>query len=281
MVNSNAAMCSGLNTSKPRVALVHDWLTGMRGGERCLEAFLKLYPDADVLTLLHKPGSCSPMIEERVTQTSFLQRIPGISKYYRLFLPLYPMAIKSLDTRGYDFVISLSHAAAKNVKIHSDTVHVSYCFTPMRYAWDQVQSYFGKITPLLWPILMALRKWDKRRSTSVDHFVSISRFVSARIRCFYGRASTVIYPPVDTDWIPTTSAESPGEAFLYAGALVPYKRPDLAVRACTELGLPLWVAGTGSEEERLRKIAGPSVKFLGRVSDEELASLYEIGRAHV
>lgn len=262
-----------------KVALVHDWLTGMRGGERCLEAFLSIYPEADIFTLLHIPGATSGAIDARVKCTSFLQRLPRIERYYRALLPLFPRAIRSFDLSGYDLVVSLSHAAAKNVVVPEGTLHLCYCFTPMRYIWDQVEVYFGKLTPLLWPIIRSLRSWDRRGSKGVDRFIAISDFVAARIRFFYKRTADVVYPPVDTRWITPAAEGSRGEAFLYAGALVPYKRPDLVVRAFREIDAPLWVVGGGPEERKLRALAGPNVTFFGRVSDAELADYMRRCRA--
>lgn len=263
-----------------RVALVHDWLTGMRGGEKCLENFLELYPDADVYSLVHVPGSTSPRIDKAVKGVSWFNSLPGVKRYYRLLLPLFPLATRSLNLSGYDLVISLSHAAVKNVTVPRGTVHVCYCFTPMRYAWDQAEHYFGSATRILQPVLAGLRAWDKRGSRGVTHFIAISRFVAARIRRFYGRRSTVLFPPTDCRWIqPSLVRRDKSAPFLYAGALVPYKRPHLAVQACTSLGLPLIVAGSGPEEARLKALAGPTVHFVGRVSDSELAELYKTTQA--
>ncbi|MBN8548477.1 MAG: glycosyltransferase [Deltaproteobacteria bacterium] len=264
-----------------KVALVHDWLTGMRGGERCLQAFLHLYPQADIFTLLHVPGSTSELIDSHVKETSFLQKIPGARKIYRLCLPLYPSAVRQFDFSGYDLVISLSHAAAKNIRVPLGVPHICYCFTPMRYVWDQAQFYFGALTPLLWPVIKAIRAWDRRGSDGVDDFVAISDFVAARIRCFYRRTAEVIYPPVDTSWIDPVESGRPGEAFLYAGALVPYKRVDRVVEAFNLMGERLWIVGRGPEEKRLRKMAGPNIEFFGHVPDRELSSFYRRSRALV
>ena len=136
-----------------KVALVHDWITGMRGGEKCLQDFLTLYPDADVYTLLHKRGVTTPQIDARVVQTSILQNIPSAERYYKALLPFYPMAAKSLKIKGYDLVVSLSHAAAKNISLEDNAFHISYCFTPMRYIWDQAPQYFGRSLPLAWPLI--------------------------------------------------------------------------------------------------------------------------------
>lgn len=264
-----------------KVAIVHDWITGMRGGERCLEAFIRLYPEADVFTLFYKPGATSRLIDSRVVGTSWLNNLPFSEKIYRHLLPLYPSGASSIDLKGYDLVISTSHAAAKNVRAQKGVPHISYCFTPMRYVWDQMWSYFGAATVVLWPILMGLRSWDRRGAERVTQFVAISRFVAARIRCFYGRSSTIVCPPVETSWIEKASSNSSGEAYLYAGALVPYKRPDLVVRVCSELGVKLWVAGAGPMLNELKRSAGPTVQFLGRVSDQELGKLYRRARALV
>ncbi len=268
-----------------RVALVHDWLTGMRGGERCLEAFLCLYPDADIFTLVHVPGTTSAQIDSRVVRVSFLNRIPGIRRLYRLLLPLYPLAAASFDFRGYDLVVSLSHAAAKNVLVPKGIPHVCYCFTPMRYIWDQAKSYLrGPAFVLAQPIVQLLRLWDRRGAKRVDHFVAISQFIAARIRRYYGREACVIPPPVRMAHEAAASLSSEESAFLgtfgherfflCAGALVPYKRIDVAIEAFRALGLPLWVIGTGPQERALRAMAPDNVRFLGRASEALLWECY-------
>lgn len=274
-----------------RVALVHDWLTGMRGGERCLEAFIRLYPDADIFTLVHIPGTTSPSIDARVKESSFLNRIPGIRSLYKACLPLYPFAVRSFDLRGYDLIISLSHAAAKNVRVPPGVPHLCYCFTPMRYIWDQASSYLPKPLFLLaWPLIQALRWWDQRGSRSVTSFVAISGFVSARIRRYYARSSIVIAPPVRCE-SEVEDALSPTERaffdehqepfFLSAGALVPYKKIDVAVAAFNASGLPLWIVGGGPELAKLRSIAKTNIRFLGKVSDAFLWECYRRCRALV
>lgn len=262
-----------------RIALVHDWINGLRGGEKCLAAFLQLYPQADVYTLIHQAGKSRPEIDQAVKGTSWLQRLPLGPKLYKFFLPLYPLAIKSLKLNGYDLIISTSHAAAKNVTVPRGSLHICYCFTPMRYIWDQAQQYLGFMAALCWPLIYLLRVWDRRASKSVHLFVAISKLVAARIRCFYKRSANVIYPPVDTAWIrfePTTQQQQP---LLVAGALVPYKRVDLAIAASNELNYPLIVAGAGPQLNYLQSIAGPQVTFTGLVSDTELALLYASSRA--
>jgi glycosyltransferase involved in cell wall biosynthesis len=257
-----------------KIALVHDWLTGMRGGERVLEHFLRLYPQADVYTLLHVPGVTSERIDSRVAGVSFLQQMPSISKVYRYFLPLYPAAARSISLKDYDVVISLSHAAAKNVRVPPGALHVCYCFTPMRYLWDQATTYFGRSTLLLWPVLQTLRGWDKRGAQNIDHFVAISKLVAARIRSFYGRSSTVVHPAIEDFWLQGRLPQGRGDALLYAGALVPYKRVDLIIEACAQAKQPLWIVGKGPLEESLKAKAGRNVQFFGMVDDEELRQLY-------
>ncbi|MCB0332438.1 MAG: glycosyltransferase, partial [Bdellovibrionales bacterium] len=227
----------------------------------------------------HVPGATSDRIDRRVKKVSFLQNLPGSQRFYRYLLPFYPLAISRFDFSGYDLVVSLSHAAAKNIRVPKGVPHICYCFTPMRYIWDQAQSYFGRFTKLLWPLLKVLRRWDVSGSRGVSEFVAISRFVASRIRHFYGRSSTVIFPPVKTSWITPACPGEKGEAFLYAGALVPYKRPELVVAACNQLGLPLWIAGSGPMEDQLKEMAGETVHFFGRLNDEEFAQLFRRCRA--
>jgi len=268
--------------AKAKVALVHDWLTGMRGGERCLEVFAELFPAADLYTLLHVPGSVGPVIESRRIVTSFIQRLPQAERRYRHYLPLFPAAVRALDLRGYDLVLSSSHAVAKSVRVPAGALHVCYCFTPMRYVWDLYDDYFGPRAGLaarlvMPPVATWLRRWDRRTAAGVHHFVAISRFVADRIRRVYGRAADVIYPPVDVSRFRVD--EAPGEFYLVVSALTPYKRVDLAVEACNRLGRRLLVVGSGPEERRLRALAGPTVELLGWRDDIQTAELYARCRA--
>ena len=265
----------------PRVALVHDWLTGMRGGERCLEVFCELFPDAPLYTLLHVPGSVSAPIERRRIVTSFVQRLPRAASQYRRYLPLFPAAVGGFDLSGYDLVISLSHCVAKAVRRPPGALHLSYCFSPMRYLWDLYDDYFGAragllVRSLMPPVAAALRAWD-RRTDGVDAFVAISHHIADRIRRVYGRSADVIHPPVDVArFSPAARVE---DFYLVVSALVPYKRVDLAVAAATRLGRRLLVVGTGPEARRLAAAAGPTVEFLGGRSDAEVAHLYARCRA--
>ena len=265
-----------------KVALVHDWLTGMRGGERCLEVFCELFPSADLYTLLHVPGSVSPVIERRRLVTSFLQRLPQVERRYRHYLPLFPAAVRTFDLAGYDLVLSSSHAVAKSVRVPAGSLHVCYCFTPMRYVWDLYDDYFGPRAGaaarlVMPPVAAWLRRWDRATASGVHHFVAISRFIADRIRRAYGRDSDVIYPPVDVSRF--RIEDSPGELYLVVSALTPYKRVDLAVEACNRLGRRLAVVGTGPEEARLRALAGPTVELLGSRDDAAVADLYARCRA--
>jgi glycosyltransferase involved in cell wall biosynthesis len=252
----------------------------MRGGERCLEVLCELFPAAPLFTLLHVPGSVSPFIEARPIITSFVQRLPDARRRYRQYLPLFPAAVRGFDLRGYDLVVSLNHCVAKGVRIPRGALHVCYCFTPMRYVWDLYDDYFGRrasplIRTVMPPVAAALRRWD-RRTSSVHHFVAISHHIEDRIRRVYGRASDVIYPPVELDRF---RVGVPGDFYLVVSALTPYKRVDLAVDAAGRLGRRLVVVGTGPEEAALRRRAGSTVEFLGWRSDEEVADLYARCRA--
>jgi glycosyltransferase involved in cell wall biosynthesis len=266
-----------------RVALVHDWLTGMRGGERCLEVFCELFPGADLFTLLHVPGRVSPAIEGRRIVTSFIQRLPAAARRYRHYLPLMPAAVGRFDLRGYDLVLSSSHCVAKGARPAPGSLHVCYCFTPMRYAWDRYGDYVGGHAGLparlaLPALAPALRGWDRATSGRVHHYVAISEHVRARVRRCYGREAAVIYPPVDVQRFELATGRE-GDFYLVVSALVAYKRIDLAVRAARALGRRLLVVGTGPEEARLRALAGPGVEFLGWRSDAEIARLYRGCRA--
>ena len=263
-----------------RVALVHDWLTGMRGGERALEALVDLVPDARIFTLLHDRGSVSAPIESRVAGSSFVGVLPWARRRYRQYLPLFPMAIEQLDLDPFDLVISTSHCAAKAVVTPGRARHLCYCFTPMRYAWDQFDVYFGparvgRLRSRLYGLaLRRMARWDAETAGRVDRYVAISQHVAGRIRRYYNRAATVIYPPVDTEFF-RPNGSPPGPYFLIVSALVPYKRVDLAIHACAAAGVPLRIVGDGPERERLGAMAGPDVEFLGVRTDEQVRELYQ------
>jgi glycosyltransferase involved in cell wall biosynthesis len=266
-----------------KVALVHDWLTGMRGGERVLERLCRLFPGAPIHTLLWRRGALSAEIESHPVVTSFVQRLPFTARHYRWYLPLFPRAIESFDLSAYDAVISTSHAVAKSARGGPAAFHLSYIYTPMRYVWDLEQDYFppGRfVWPLSWYVrrtCAALRRWDAATAGRAQVMVACSRHVAGRIRRCYGREADVIYPPVELERF--RAAAGPRDCYLLAGAFAPYKRAELAIEACRRLGRRLLVAGSGPAEKRLRRLAGRGVEFLGWVSDAEMAKLYEGARA--
>ena len=261
-----------------KVAIVHDWLTGMRGGERCLEVFCELFPQAHLYTLLHIPGSVSPVIEQRPINTSFIQDLPFSKRIYRKYLPLFPMAIEHFNLKGYDFILSCSHCVAKGIIPPPEALHISYLLTPVRYAWDMYGEYFGKTRNRMIPFLIHyLRMWDVTSSQRVDHFLCISNHVKNRIMKFYRRESEVIYPPVDVHRF--RSQDKKEDFFLIISSFVPYKRLDLAVEAFNRLGFSLKIIGSGPEEKKLKSIAKSNVKFLGWQPDEVVADYYSKCRA--
>ena len=269
-----------------RVVLGHDWLTGMRGGEKVLRYFAEAFPDAPIATLLADKSAIDASITSHPLKCSFLQRIPGIARRYRSFLPLMPLAARTLRLPPADLLLTTSHCVAKGFRKPRGARHVCYCFTPMRYAWLFREEYLGHgmKSALARPLLAWLRDWDRRASDGVDRFIAISHCVADRIRDFYGRDCDMVYPPVDTGfYTPAPGAKNgappdsdrEGAGFdLIVSALVPYKRIDLAVRANTRAGLQLKVVGTGTGAAELKSLAGPTVEFLGWRSDEEIRSLY-------
>jgi len=265
-----------------RIALVHDWLTGYRGGERVLEHLARRFPGADVFTLFHAPGRVPASIERHPIRTSPLDRLPGARRHYRKLLPLMPWAIRRFDLRGYDLVLSTSHAVAKSVRVPAGVPHLDYCFTPMRYVWDQAEEYLGSgwRRTVASPLVGALRRFDRRTAgpEAVTRFVAISSEVAGRIRRCYGRDANVVAPPVDLSWIETATAP-PDDFFLLVGGFVPYKRERLAIEAFRRSGRRLVVAGDGPGRRALERDRPPSVEFVGRVDDRTLAELYRRCRA--
>jgi glycosyltransferase involved in cell wall biosynthesis len=269
-----------------RVAIVHDWLTGMRGGEKVLEAICELYPDATLHTLVRIRGAVSPRIERHQIKTSPVQLLPRPGRLYRHYLPLYPAAVELFDLDAYDLVISSSHCAVKSVIRPGRATHVCYCHSPMRYGWDQFPAYFGPqqvgalASRLLRPLLAGLARWDAATAGRVDRFLANSQYVAGRIRQYYNRRSAVVYPPVDTSfYCPREGAGARHAGFIIVSALVPYKRVEVAIEACRLARLPLTIVGRGPEEARLQRLAGPDVQFLGWRTDEEVRALYRSARA--
>ena len=268
-------------TAQRSTALVHDWLTGFRGGEQVLLSLARLFPEAPIYTLLHVRGSLPEEIESRTIRTSFIGRLPFAKRLYRHYLPLFPFAVRGLDVRGFDLVVSSSHCVAKSVTPGPSTRHISYCHTPMRYVWDRFDDYFGPArmgrmgSAFLRLMAEGLRAWDVATAHRVHHYVANSETVASRIRYFYGRDATVIHPPVDTDFFtPGSEDAAPPDYDLVVSALVPYKRIDLAIEAAKITGRRLKVVGNGPEEGRLRAGAGSNVEFLGAANRDQLLGLY-------
>jgi glycosyltransferase involved in cell wall biosynthesis len=263
----------------PRIALVHDWLTGMRGGERVLDVLCERFPDADLFTLFHVRGSVSPAIERRRIHQSPLQHLPAVRRCYRECLPLFPALVELFNLESFDLVISSSHCAVKSIIAGPRTRHLCYCHTPMRYAWDQFEAYFGSTGSSRFPksvMRLAMRRmarWDRDTAGRVDRYLTNSQHVADRIRRYYNREAIVVYPPVDTDFFRPDAV--PVEPFaLVVSALVPYKRIDLAVNACHRARVPLAIVGDGPVRAELERSASGDVRFFGRVSDTDLRDLY-------
>jgi len=260
-----------------RVALVHDWLTGMRGGEKCLETFCELFPGADVYTLVYTPKKVAPTVRRMQVKTSFVNRLPWANRAYRYYLPLFPTAIERFELGCYDLILSSSHCVAKGVFPHH-ALHIAYVHAPMRYVWDQHDAYFGsgaswisRAGMLVWQ--RYLQRWDVRSSERVDYFVANSNNVASKIQSIYGRSATVIYPPVDVERFQLGEPREPGY-YLIVSALVPYKRIDLAVEVFNAIRVPLKIAGDGPLRRSLQRRAQANIEFLGWVDDPMLAVLY-------
>ncbi len=267
-----------------KVAIIHDWLTGMRGGEAVLEALLDIYPDADLYTLLHNEGSVSFKVENRKIFTSFINRLPFKKNKYRHYLPLFPVAIETFDFHGYDLVISSSHCVARGVIVPPGTPHVSFVHSPMRYVWDMYQDYFpprGFANRFIIPYFATLlRIWDVAAAHRVDRYVSNSKFVASRIERFYGKKANVVHPPCLSDDHKVTSdmLSDREDFYLMFGALVPYKKADIAVKAFAKSDKKLIIAGKGPELEKLKSIATPNVTLVGAVNDDTAEDLLRRAR---
>jgi glycosyltransferase involved in cell wall biosynthesis len=267
-----------------RVALVHDWLTGFRGGEKVLLEFARMFPAADLYTLVHVAGTVSPEIERLNVTPSPLSALPGAARHYRKLLPLFPWAIERFRLEGYDLVISTSHSFAKGVRVPAGTPHLCYCFTPIRYAWDLADEYLGRGPRRLVaaPLLAWLRAWDRRTSSParITQVVAISRAIADRVRRAWGRDASVVYPGVDVARFARLDPR-PGDFFFMLGGFVPYKAESLAIEAFRGTPHSLVLAGDGPTRAALERGAPPNVRFLGRVSDAELDGLYARCRALV
>ncbi|MDQ3643945.1 MAG: glycosyltransferase [Actinomycetota bacterium] len=267
----------------PRTALVHDFMVSLRGADRVFLEICELYPDADIFTPIYDEGGTEGRLAHRNIHTSFLQRLRPNSRNFRTFLPLYPAAIESFDLRGYDLVISSSSAWAHAVICEERAVHVCYCHNPFRYAWnerrralDETFDPFSRI--LLGALFRRWRVWDWVAAQRVDRYLTNSRTTQARIRTYFGRESEVVYPPVDTGRLKPGQV---GDHYLVLSELMSHKRIDIAVEAFNQLGLPLVVVGAGPHRRRLRAMAGPTIRFTGRLDDAQVGELLSTCRALV
>lgn len=285
------AMCDAVvsQSRQARIAVVHDWLLGMRGGEYCLKVLCDIFPQAEIFTLFYDPEAICDTIKQRRVTASCFNRLPLLKRYYRWLLPIYPMLARDLSEKlneahkinPYDLVVSISHCAAKNVVVPKGVGHLCYCLTPMRYIWDQYGAYFSNhpLEVIIRMVVEVLRKWDVDNARRVDNFVGISHFIGKRIERAYNRDASVVYPPVDTSWLTPRKEGELGRGFLSVNALVPYKNIHLIVEAFNILGLELTIVGTGPEEKRLKNMALSNISFVGNVSRDMLARLYQQSKA--
>ncbi len=298
-MNSRPGGSAALGLHQLRVALIHEWLITLGGSDRVLLALHDVFPKAPVFVALHALGQLPESFRRLDVRGTWLQCFPGATRRHRWLVPLMPFAFARLNLRGYNVIVSSSHACAKGVVVPPGAIHVCYCHTPMRYAWDLPQEYLAATPAIVRPVARAalawLRQWDRATAQRVDYFIANSHFVAGRIREHYGREATVIYPPVDTEFftpsegaarppIPLsrpTSRKGPEERdfYLVVSRLVGYKRVDLAVEAFNELGRPLVVVGDGPERTRLEALARRNVRVLGEVSDAVLRGYYRQCRA--
>lgn len=287
-------------TDKPKVAIVHYWLDSYRGGEKVVEALCELYPEADIYTHIYKPENLPETITKHKVYTTFISRLPFAKRFYRHYLPLMPIALIFLNLKKYDLVISSESGPAKGIRKGANALHVCYCHSPMRYIWDMGKEYIDSVKfrvkseepktqnlklktvifRVIWKITACyMRMWDRWSAKQVDYFVANSKFISARIRKFYGRKSTVIHPPCDTNkFRPDKEREN---FYLCASQLVSYKKVGLVVDAFNKLGLVLVVIGGGADLEKIKAMSKSNVKILGKVTDEVLKEKFELCKAFV
>lgn len=264
-----------------RLALVHDWLNQVGGAEDVLTELVGMFPQAPIYTSLYWRAKMPAAWQTWDIRTLWTDRLPRIHEHHQRYLPFYPLAFGGLDLSDYDVVLSNKSGFCHGVQTRRGArhaLHICYCLAPTRYVW-QYEAYVarenlgGALKATLRPLIAALRRWDYAAAQRVDHFIAISTEIQARIKAFYRRDSTIIFPPVQTERFAPVPADQLGEYYLVLSRLVPYKRVDLAVRACTQLGLPLLVGGSGRDRERLERMAGESVKFLGYVPDSDVPEL--------
>jgi glycosyltransferase involved in cell wall biosynthesis len=264
-----------------RIAIVHHWFVTRGGGERVAEVLGSLYPEADLFTLVTDASQMPQGLAGRRTTTSFLQSVPGAKRIHRYLLPLYPFAVEQLDLSAYDLVLTSDSGPMKGVITNPSAIHICYCHSPMRYLWDSYHAYAAQLSPLnrfMFSIAAHyVRNWDYQAAQRVTHFIANSEYVARRISHYYGRASTVIHPPIDTER--AFIAGDPEDYYLAVGRLVPYKRTEILIEACNRLGRHLRIVGDGPEMKRLRSVAGPTIHFLGEISSSRLWRTYAHCRA--
>lgn len=272
---------------KLKVAIIHDWLIGMRGGEQALDSLCKIFPQAEIFTLFYQKGALTPNIENRPVHESFLGKIPGIKDNYRNFLPFFPLAIESFDLKGFDLIISSSHCVAKGIKKPQNCLHICYCYTPMRYAWVFFEQYFGCYPPwkkaFVRKIIDNLKDWDLKTITGVDEFIAISKNIQDRVKAVYSRDSRVIYPPVDIHNFNIPKVISTEDYYLCVSALVPYKKVDIIIDAFNQMpDKKLQIIGNGDIKSMLEnKILSDNIALRDWVKKDELIRAYQNARAFV
>jgi glycosyltransferase involved in cell wall biosynthesis len=267
-----------------KVALVHDYLNQMGGAERVVLALHEMFPEAPLYTSIYDPQSVDNAFKSIDIRTSFMQKFPFVKKHHQPFLPFYPFAMEQLDLRGYDLVLSSSSAFAKGIITRPETMHICYCHTPMRWCWNYDEyverEHLGRLSRRILPFFISgLRVWDQTSSMRVDHFIANSPVVADRICKYYRRDAVVIPPPVEASRFTFDPTIRPEDYFLIVSRFMPYKRIDLAIEACNQLQLPLVIIGSGRDENRLKRLAGPSIRFTGRLSDQEVLYYYAHCRA--
>jgi glycosyltransferase involved in cell wall biosynthesis len=279
---SRATKARGVNCWQDlRVAIVHHWFVSRAGGERVVDTIASLFPNADLFTLFLDKQTLSPALQKHKITTSFLDKSPVARRAHRHFLPFYPLAVEMLNLSGYDLIITSDSGPMKGVLTDPQSTHICYCHSPMRYLWDGYSAYARSMSPLTQSLfgLTAhyVRNWDYAAAQRVDHFIANSNYVAERIRKYYRRDSIVIHPPINT--AQSFIAPKHEDYYLAVGRLVPYKRTDILIDACTKLGRRLVIVGDGPEMKRLKKRSGKNVEFLGQVDDRQLRNLYARCRA--
>jgi glycosyltransferase involved in cell wall biosynthesis len=266
-----------------KTAIVHYWLVTMRGGEKVIEALLEMFPDADVYTHVYNPDAVSPQIKSRRIYTSSINKLPFAKKLYQTYMPLMPGALREFDLQAYDLIISSESGPAKGIVPNPDAFHLCYCHSPMRYLWDMYHEYFRKSNPVvrffMKRLIPSLRNWDITSANLVDRFAANSQYVAKRIHRYYNRKAEIIFPPVAVEKFLSVK-RTPGNFYLFFGQLAGYKRADIAIEACVQSGRKLVVAGSGASKREVRRYEKTGlVRFLGRIDDEEILSLFSRARA--